>query len=174
MAQVGGHVSSPDPRLAQIGLVPGTPLPPLPVFVVRQQGPGFPFGFDRLPDPMLGKRLTEHADKPSGREEAMSEPGHHITLMLNAYGRGGVINSAEMARAFAELILREGSQLLDEPGELDRQLPLVVEDRGDVWYVHGSATDQRAIGDLRFGRWAIAINKFDAKVLRIGYGATYP
>lgn len=99
----------------------------------------------------------------------MSDDGDEVLLILNEYGTGGIINTPEMARTFAELVLRNRSELFKEEDEFARQLPLVVEDRGDIWFVHGSATDERVIGDLRFGRWGILIKKRDAKVLSIGY-----
>jgi hypothetical protein len=51
MTQVGGHVTSPDPRISAVGLTPGQPLPPLGVIFIYQKGPGFSFDFRSAPDP---------------------------------------------------------------------------------------------------------------------------
>jgi hypothetical protein len=48
LAVVGGHVTSFDPRVSQVGLVPGNQFPPLSVFTTYQRGPGFPLQTDRI------------------------------------------------------------------------------------------------------------------------------
>ena len=42
---LGGHATSFDPRIRQLGLVPGVPFPPLRVLVVYTRGPGLPMNF---------------------------------------------------------------------------------------------------------------------------------
>ncbi len=40
LAMIGGHVTSRKADVAQVGLVPGAPFPPLPVLAVYTRGPG--------------------------------------------------------------------------------------------------------------------------------------
>lgn len=51
LLQVGGHVRSRDFRIAQFGLIPGAPLPPMEVFVIDVPGPGRQFSGYFLPPP---------------------------------------------------------------------------------------------------------------------------
>jgi len=51
LLQVGGHIRSPDFRIAQFGFIPGVPLPPLEVFVIDVPGPGRKFSGHFLPPP---------------------------------------------------------------------------------------------------------------------------
>jgi hypothetical protein len=53
--QVGGHIYSTDPRLAQLGLAPGVPFPPMPVYILYAPGPGLPYGAQKLPPPEYQK-----------------------------------------------------------------------------------------------------------------------
>ena len=51
MLQIGGHIYSRDARVTDLGLAPGVPLPPLPVFILRAPGPGLPYSAHELPPP---------------------------------------------------------------------------------------------------------------------------
>ena len=42
---VGGHATSFDPRIRQLGLIPGVPFPPLRILVVHTFGPGLPLTY---------------------------------------------------------------------------------------------------------------------------------
>ena len=42
---MGGHATSFDPRISDIGLKPGAPLPPMDIMVVHTLGPGQPMSF---------------------------------------------------------------------------------------------------------------------------------
>ena len=42
---LGGHATSVDPRITQLGLIPGVPFPPMRIMLVVTSGPGQPFGF---------------------------------------------------------------------------------------------------------------------------------
>lgn len=53
MAQVGGHVSSPNASLTSLGLAPGEPLPPLDVYVYWVVNPSQPGRMIKLPRPEL-------------------------------------------------------------------------------------------------------------------------
>ncbi len=48
LAMVGGHVTSKDQRVLQLGLVPGRPFPPLVMFQIYQYGPNSLFDFKRM------------------------------------------------------------------------------------------------------------------------------
>lgn len=41
----GGLVSSPDPKIDSLGVAPGEPLPPFPIFILRADGPGLPYRY---------------------------------------------------------------------------------------------------------------------------------
>ncbi len=41
---MGGHATSFDTRISQLGLTPGLPFPPLPIMLVVTSGPGQPIG----------------------------------------------------------------------------------------------------------------------------------
>lgn len=45
MICAGGHATSFDTRVSQLGLVAGVPFPPMRVLLVTTEGPGRPFGF---------------------------------------------------------------------------------------------------------------------------------
>jgi hypothetical protein len=49
--QLGGHIYSTDPRIAQLGLAPGAPFPPLQVIILYAPGPNKPYEVLRLPPP---------------------------------------------------------------------------------------------------------------------------
>ena len=51
MMEIGGHIYSTDPRIAQLGLAPGVPFPPLPVVILHAPGPNQPYRAWRLPPP---------------------------------------------------------------------------------------------------------------------------
>ena len=51
LIQLGGHIYSTDPRVAQAGLVPGMPFPPMPVIILFAPGPNQPYESLRLPEP---------------------------------------------------------------------------------------------------------------------------
>jgi len=53
MSQIGGHVSSTDPRISQLGLKPGVPFPPIKVFFFYQQGPNHPYTVIPAPNPLV-------------------------------------------------------------------------------------------------------------------------
>jgi hypothetical protein len=53
MAQVGGHVSSTNAALKEVGLTPGEPLPPLDVYIYWVIKPGTRGKFIKLPAPEL-------------------------------------------------------------------------------------------------------------------------
>ena len=48
LAAIGGHVTSFDPKVAKLGLIPGRPFPPMRVFTTYKRGPGFPFLTDEV------------------------------------------------------------------------------------------------------------------------------
>jgi hypothetical protein len=64
LALVGGHVTSNDPAVAKLGLVPGTPFPPLPVLAVYTRGPGEKMHYEWLP-PEFAKLLFVSAKRSS-------------------------------------------------------------------------------------------------------------
>jgi hypothetical protein len=49
--QIGGHIYSLDPRIGQLGLEPGVPFPPFPVFVIHAPGPKLDYEVHELPPP---------------------------------------------------------------------------------------------------------------------------
>ncbi|HLZ67567.1 MAG TPA: hypothetical protein VKQ29_15150 [Aliidongia sp.] len=51
--QVGNHLYSDDFRVAQLGLVPGEPFPPMMVHRIYTPGPGKPYVLDPLPPPVF-------------------------------------------------------------------------------------------------------------------------
>ncbi len=53
MLQVGGHVYSTDPRIADLGLTPGVPFPPMRVGVIYTPGPGQRYVVKFLPGPLF-------------------------------------------------------------------------------------------------------------------------
>jgi hypothetical protein len=53
MLQVGGHVYSTDPRIADLGLTPGVPFPPMRVGVIYTPGPGQRYVVKFLPGPFF-------------------------------------------------------------------------------------------------------------------------
>ena len=46
MICLGGHAVSFDPRIRELGLVPGAPLPPMNIMIAHTYGPGLPITFD--------------------------------------------------------------------------------------------------------------------------------
>lgn len=67
MAQIGGHVTTPDSRISAMGIVPGTPLPPLEVFFAYQQGPGAPLHVEAAPDPTVTKQFVSECAVPASK-----------------------------------------------------------------------------------------------------------
>ena len=76
--------------------------------------------------------------------------------------KGGVINNAEIARKFAEVVL-EHTQSKEE---LERQVPLTVEDRGDNWFIPGSWNRDKSVEGG--GAFEMPVRKRDAQVLDVG------
>lgn len=42
---IGGHATSFDTRITELGLIPGVPFPPLKIMLVYTYGPGLPMSF---------------------------------------------------------------------------------------------------------------------------------
>ena len=74
---------------------------------------------------------------------------------------GPLLNDAEIARTFAELILRR----LYGDAEVRRQKPLKVTDRGTDWVVAGSYQEP----DQLPGAWTIRVRKSDCRVEELGH-----
>jgi len=51
LLQLGGHIYSTDPRITALGLQPGVPFPPMPVYILYAPGPNLPYQMKRLPPP---------------------------------------------------------------------------------------------------------------------------
>jgi hypothetical protein len=76
---------------------------------------------------------------------------------------GPLLNDEEMARGFAELILKR----LHGEAELTKQQPLRVADEGGDWVVMGSYQEP---GGLPYtGAWMIRARKSDCRVEKFGH-----
>ncbi|HEX9488845.1 MAG TPA: hypothetical protein VF930_01085 [Stellaceae bacterium] len=53
LLQIGGHMYSTDPRIRDLGLEPGVPFPPMPVYVIFAPGPNQPYDVIELPPPVI-------------------------------------------------------------------------------------------------------------------------
>ena len=53
LLQIGGHMYSTDPRIRDLGLEPGVPFPPMPVYVIFAPGPNQPYDVIELPPPVV-------------------------------------------------------------------------------------------------------------------------
>jgi RecB family exonuclease len=51
--QIGGHIYTTDTRIAQLGLAPGVPFPPTPVYILHAPGPGREYDAWKLSPPQL-------------------------------------------------------------------------------------------------------------------------
>jgi len=49
MMQIGGHIYSIDPRIKDLGLVPGVPFPPMTVYIIHARGPNQPYDIWPVP-----------------------------------------------------------------------------------------------------------------------------
>jgi hypothetical protein len=49
MLQLGYHLYSMDPRITELGLLPGVPFPPMGVDIIHAPGPGQKLGIDHHP-----------------------------------------------------------------------------------------------------------------------------
>ena len=83
-------------------------------------------------------------------------------MQLHQMSRGGILYSAELARHLGELLL-EAHYGQDE---LERQLPLTVEDKGDTWSLGGSWNRDRKLEGN--GAFFMSVQKHDARVLDFG------
>ena len=87
---------------------------------------------------------------------------------VTEFMRGGVLGNADIARRFAELVL----EYTQDPGMLEQQKPLLVEDRGETWYILGSWNrDRKTPG---FGPFQMTVKKRDAQVLDLGLPVALP
>ncbi len=80
-----------------------------------------------------------------------------IYLMVRQGENGGIVDSCEMARDLAELILR-----YSKSHTASQQLPLHVEDRGESWFVQGSLNPE--LKKPGWGPFEIEIRKRDAAI----------
>lgn len=89
-------------------------------------------------------------------------------LDATALVKGGVIGNVDVACRFAELVLEytQGIEALEE------QKPLVVEDRGDTWFILGSWNRDHALPG--FGPFQMVVKKRDAQVLDLGMPMVFP
>jgi hypothetical protein len=53
LLQIGGHVYSTDPRMSQLGLTPGEPIPPVVATIVYAKGPGEKYKITLVPEPQF-------------------------------------------------------------------------------------------------------------------------
>jgi len=98
----------------------------------------------------------------------MPIPFDKTIIALHGAASGGIINNAEIAIKIAELIL-ENNQGREE---LELQKPLIAEDRGDGWFVHGSYNhDKKKMGKAS---WHIYIRKSDAQVTSMFHDYRFP
>jgi len=56
-AVLGAGVTSPDTKIAELGLSPNSPLPPIPFFVIYSEGPDLPYRYYQLRPEPLTKRI---------------------------------------------------------------------------------------------------------------------
>src|SRR5262249_50516682 len=71
---LGGHIYSTDPRISQLGLVPGVPFPPLPVVILHAPGPNLPYKAFELPLPQFEPLTKANTQCPKIR--ASHSPSH--------------------------------------------------------------------------------------------------
>ncbi len=169
MLQLGGHIYLTDPRIAELGLVPDKPFPPVPFYIIYAPGPGQPYSVNPLPPP------THYQDGVVGKMDSLgsimidvpkiwppTSDAPSTTVMLIQMTRGGVIFNAELARKIGENLLE--SHYGD--GELNRQRPLIVTDKGDHWRVEGSWNHDQKIPGA--GAFFLSIQKSDGRVIDLG------
>jgi hypothetical protein len=93
----------------------------------------------------------------------MSEEPESASLFIATALVGPLLNDAEVARAFAELILCR----LHGDAEVKRQRPLRVTDQGTDWVVFGSHQEP---GQLPYtGAWMVRVRKSDCCVKKVGH-----
>jgi hypothetical protein len=110
---------------------------------------------------------------PLATEPPMS-PAGHASLLLAGAVHGGVIVDAEHARSLAELLLHRHWG----KAELERQRPLIVEDKGDCWRVEGSWNRERKIDPAEplgvvKGPFYVTFWKYDGRVIDFGVPGLY-
>lgn len=94
-------------------------------------------------------------------------PSRIVELIKMA--RGGVIYDSKVATRLGELLL----EVHYGQSELDRQRPLLVEDKGDYWRVEGSWNRDRKIEGN--GAFFLSVKKFDGCVTDLGvWGIVHP
>lgn len=93
----------------------------------------------------------------------MSDEPESASVFIVAALVGPLLNDAETARAFAELILRR----LHGQAEFDKQTPLKVIDHGTDWVVFGSHQEPDQLPHT--GAWMIRVRKSDCRVKKVGH-----
>ncbi len=93
----------------------------------------------------------------------MTDTGETTQLWFATALMGPLLNDAEIARAFAGLILRR----LYGAAELAKQQPLRVTDQGEAWVVMGSYQEPGMAADT--GAWRMRVRKSDCRVEELGH-----
>ena len=94
---------------------------------------------------------------------AMNEEPESASVFIAMALSGPLLNNAQIAKTFAELILRR----LHGETELDKQRPLKVADHGTDWVVFGSYQE---LDRLPYsGAWMIRVRKSDCCVKKVGH-----
>jgi hypothetical protein len=103
-----------------------------------------------------------------GAPEKTDEPSSRMVELVSI-ARGGIIYDAEVARKIGEVLLEAHYG----KNELERQRPLIIEDKGAYWRVEGSWNrDQKLEGQ---GSFFLSVAKYDGRVLDIGmWGIVHP
>lgn len=93
----------------------------------------------------------------------MSEEPETACIFIATALVGPLLNDAEMARAFAELILRR----LYGDSEVTKQKPLRVVDEGIAWFITGSYQEPEEPPGT--GAWLLRVRKSDCRVEELGH-----